>query len=242
MADGAKHYQGIYSDKFVHKKVQCEQGRYITIGDPYKDPGNELPVRWKAKQLRTPHHPENAGGGFFGLMGKPFIYMPDRYAAQLSYTKSQPFASRRLGFGTHDAFKRDEFTHRIRTEQYRDLLKREKRLLRPITQSEIEAARRRAILAEEAAAIKRAEVGLAPPNYLYDIGKSRETPFDARLARDAFYNPLHARQREPRYGPYRTSSADIGHGAWKAPPVEHHAKAHATRTFYTHGHFQIGDI
>lgn len=31
--------------------------------------------------------------------------------------------SRKLGFGTHDAANRDEFTSHIRTEQYRELLK-----------------------------------------------------------------------------------------------------------------------
>ena len=62
-------------------------------------------------------------------MGKAFDYMPDRYVEQLPYGKREPYDQRKLGFGTHDASKRDEFTQRIRTEQYRDLLKREKRLM-----------------------------------------------------------------------------------------------------------------
>lgn len=257
MDDVSKHHAGMYSDKFFHKKViepsragsftsptqiQCDQGRYITIGDPYKDPSRRLPGRWKAKQMGTARCPENAGGGYFGLMGQPFIYVPDRYEEQMPYAKAQPLASRKLAFGTHDASKRDEFTHRMRTEQYRELLKREKRLLRPISEAELTCSRHRLARAESAAAIERSRVGLDPPAHLYDIGKARETPFDLRLKRDAFYNAIDARTREPRLGPYRTASHDIGQGAWKAPRPEHHGKSHATRTFYNHGHLDVGDI
>lgn len=39
------------------------------------------------------------------------------------YTKNQPLDTRKLGFGSHNAKNRDEFTLHIRTEQYRELLK-----------------------------------------------------------------------------------------------------------------------
>ena len=44
------------------------------------------------------------------------------------YTKNQPLDSRKLGFGSHNAKNRDEFTLHIRTEQYRELLKVRDRL------------------------------------------------------------------------------------------------------------------
>ena len=44
------HLGGMYADKFIHKNIQCEAGRYITIGDKYVDKAVVLPARWKQKQ------------------------------------------------------------------------------------------------------------------------------------------------------------------------------------------------
>ena len=218
----------MYSDKFIHKKIQCEGGRYITIGDPYKDTDKAVPERWKKKQLSVPCNPENAGGGYFGLMGRPFIYVPDRYAAQVPYAKSQPFEQRRLGFGSHDASKRDEFTHRIRADQYRELLKRDKRLL---VQPQIPP-----ILEKDDEAYElRKKAGLEEPKHLYDIGKTRETPFNPKVSRDAFYDG-----RMTRRGPYRTASQDVGdHSFSSIKQEERFGKNHSTNAFYSKGH--IGD-
>ena len=123
------HPGGMYSDKFTHPKLHCEAGRYISIGDPYVAEAEKRPGRWKEKQMGTTMYPKNAGNGYFGNMGKPFEYMPDKYVESLPYAKSQPYDQRKLGFGTHDASKRDEYTQAIKTEQYRDLLRREKRIL-----------------------------------------------------------------------------------------------------------------
>ena len=79
--------------------------------------------------MGTTMYPKNAGNGYFGNMGKPFMYMPDKYVEQLPYAKTQPYDTRKLGFGTHDASKRDEFTDRVRTARHGDLLKREKSIL-----------------------------------------------------------------------------------------------------------------
>merc|ERR1719164_339495 len=136
------HRGGMYADKFIHKNIQCEAGRYITIGDKYVDKAVVLPARWKEKQFEAPHFPMNAGDGFFGHGGKPFLYMPDAYTEQLPYNKTQPQDKRKLGFGTKDAFKADEFTQRIRTEQYRDLLKREQRLMKASDARSVEEMRR----------------------------------------------------------------------------------------------------
>jgi hypothetical protein len=55
--------------------------------------------------------------GYFGYGGKSFVYSSDQYAENVPYTKLQPHDKRKLGFGTHDAHKRDEFTQSIRTQQ-----------------------------------------------------------------------------------------------------------------------------
>lgn len=45
------HNAGLYSDRFNHKNLQCENGRYNWIGVKYKDPDRALPGRWKEKQF-----------------------------------------------------------------------------------------------------------------------------------------------------------------------------------------------
>ena len=131
--------------------------------------------------MGTTMYPKNAGNGYFGNMGKPFMYMPDKYVEQLPYAKTQPYDTRKLGFGTHDASKRDEFTDRVRTEQYRDLLKREKRILQRNEQKrgglaeQIRKAHKK--LAEAAVEEERQRAcGLSAAPFLYDIAEKRNSP------------------------------------------------------------------
>ncbi|KAJ1455206.1 hypothetical protein M885DRAFT_554898 [Pelagophyceae sp. CCMP2097] len=231
----------MYADKFIHKNVQTENGRYVTIGDPYKQDKDHRPPRWRGSQMAVPGHPKNDIDGYF----KGLVYVPDKYVEQLPYTKTQPFAERKRGFGTHDAKKRDEFTQRIRTEQYRDLLKREKRLLaRGVVDVKLRD-KVAAMLAEGgvSAAEERKKVNLDAPRHLYDVGRSRETAFDSHLHSDHFYNTFEARKREMRRGGMKTASQDIGEGAWAVkPPTNEHGRSHATRTFYSRGHIEVQDI
>lgn len=239
------HGAGMYADKFIHKNVQCENGRYVTIGDPYKGDKDVRPPRWREKQMSVPGHPENSGGGYFGLMGRAFDYMPDKYVEQLPYAKTQPFGDRKLGFGTHDASKRDEFTQRIRTEQYRDLLKREKRLIAKNVALDKSIAARISAMQDSSKVQEqdeRLKVGLDAPRHLYDIGRSRNTEFDPHMTSDRFYNTHEARKREKRRGNQRTASQDVGSGAWAIKAVTGHGRSHATRTFYNRGHIEIRDV
>jgi len=241
-----QHGAGMYADKFLHKNIQCENGRYVTIGDPYKGDKDVRPPRWRAKQLTVVHRPENSGGGYFGLMGRAFDYMPDKYVEQLPYAKTQPFGDRKNGFGSHDASKRDEFTQRIRTEQYRDLLKREKRMLGRGKHLGAKIAARIEAMnegAKEQEKMERVKVGLDAPKHLYDIGRSRNTNFDPHMHADRFYNTHEARKREKRRGQQRTASMDIGDGVWAVKPVPTtHARSHSTRAFYNRGHIEVHDI
>lgn len=239
------HLSGMYSDKFFHPRMQTDGGRYITIGDPYKEVSHDIPARWKKKQMQAPMYPQNSGGGYFGLMGKAFDYMPDRYVEQLPYGKREPYDQRKLGFGTHDASKRDEFTQRIRTEQYRDLLKREKRLMDKHgghIDARIKAAHKK--LAEQAKLDEeeRKKANLDAPKHLYDIGRSRETKFDPKQSRDRFYNARKARVGEMRRGGWRSASQEIGVGAWAQARTEHFGRSHATRSFYSNSHLEVQDI
>ena len=194
--------------------------------------------------MMVPGKPGNAGGGYFGLMGRAFDYMPDKYVEQLPYGKREPYNTRKLGFGTHDASKRDEFCQRIRTEQYRDLLKREKRLIRggKALEHRIKEAHAKLDAERQKSESLRAAVGLDAPQHLYDVGRSRETKFDPKMHRDKFYNTHTAHKREMRRGGYRTASQDYGDGAWAVQRQEHFGRSHATRAFYTQSHLEVQDI
>ena len=61
-------------------------------------------------------------------MFKRMEYKGETYVDQYGYRKEQPIESRKMGFGSHDASKRSEFTLTRRTEQYREQLKAEKLL------------------------------------------------------------------------------------------------------------------
>jgi len=234
------HRGGMYADKFIHKNVQTEAGRYITIGDKYVDKAVVLPARWKEKQFAVPQLPENAGEGYFGYGGKAFTYQPDHYTEQLPYTKTQPQDRRKLGFGTHDAFKADEFTQRIRTEQYRDLLKREKRTMQ--AQDDTSRAAMHAIRkAKEAEDAARPFVhGKKEIEHLYDVGRNIHTEHNARVPRDQFYTLDEAQRMPRRMGPYRTMAMDIGEGHWavKLQPPQHGQNHVMANTFYDRSHIR----
>lgn len=56
-------------------------------------------------------------------------YMPDGYKEVNKYITTQPLDKRKRGFGTKDAHRRDEFANAIRTEQYRESINKEKRMM-----------------------------------------------------------------------------------------------------------------
>lgn len=116
------------TDRIIDIKGEREK-RYISIGDPYKDVREALPSRWKKKQFDCVRRPMNAGHGFFGYNGKAFTYVPQKFQEVKLYVTDQPLAGRKLGFGMRDVMKRDEFCNSIRTEQYRDTLRAEQRIM-----------------------------------------------------------------------------------------------------------------
>lgn len=193
----------MYTTKFQNKNVAVDNGRYITVGDPYVDTKDKVPSRWKEKQFVVPQLPKNAGGeGCFGA----FTYQGDKYLEQRPYLAIEPSNKRKLGFGTHDASRRDEFSQTIRTEQYRETLRKEIRrspaVVLPSSQS----------LAQGSS--KQFVAGKVEIRHLYDVGTNLHTEFDPKSARDQFYNMNHGYEHEKRMGNFRTASQDIGDGAW----------------------------
>jgi hypothetical protein len=68
---------------------------------------------------------------------------PDPYKSQVKYLDTQPPDKRNKGFGSGDAFKTDEFTNVIRTETYREQLRREKAIMNARMRKQIEKEEKR---------------------------------------------------------------------------------------------------
>ena len=51
------HHPGMYADRFTHKNLQTEKGRYNWLGDKYTDPNRDRPGRFKNKQVERPRAP-----------------------------------------------------------------------------------------------------------------------------------------------------------------------------------------
>ena len=184
----------MYSTKVFNAKVAES---YLNIGDPYSKQAL-ADGRVKGRQFLT--NPSRTGqlAGYFS----PFSYATDSYQDSNAYIVTQPRDQRKLGFGTHDANRRDEFTLDIRAKQYRQLMVQEKNW-------EKDCIRRREERAHSAPAgpvsdsatmassdsLDRLASGFhfqtAIPALQYDIGRSSAgvTPDCAKCERDTFYCP-----------------------------------------------------
>lgn len=221
---------GIYTIKTQNKNLNtCSN---ISIGDPYQDPHRRSKVnsRFTGKQLLS-NPPKNTSGnvGFF----EKYSYSSNAYIDRTQFLKGQPFDRRKLGFGSHDAARRDEFTTTVRTEQYRQQLATEaKSYDAKKTGSQPDA--------EPAPEEKGFPANLKETKYLYDIGRSQFTDFDPKSSRDTFYNALtcKSRTRPPRRtGGYWLSSAETGAGVAEMEmekPTHGHIKT--TKNFYDRSH------
>jgi hypothetical protein len=203
---------GFYSTKMPHKNVLTGGTGYISVGDPYKGAKNDSPARYKGKQMMVGPLPSI-----------PFSYASDMYQDKSGYVKTQPLDQRKLGFGSHNASCRDEFTTTIRTEQYREQLKTEKNVkpMPPKSRKPLpnQSPRAKIKLIPESPGSPTGAAdfpsGLTPCKHLYDIGRNLETNFDPRSPTDTFYNALQCKSRargNRRTGGYWLSSQDVGEG------------------------------
>merc|ERR1711998_625579 len=103
---------------------QFSTSTYITLADPYMKKGTML-SRYKKKQFQT--NPARKGRVKEALFGKafPFLADGDKFNDKTTYLKTQPRETRKKGFLSSDAFKADEFSNTLRTNQYRWALGRE---------------------------------------------------------------------------------------------------------------------
>jgi len=159
---------------------------YLNIGDPYvKTQAQE--GRIKGKQFMT--NPSKVGQlqGYFA----PFQYATDTYQDSNKYIVTQPRDARKLGFGTHDANRRDEFTLDIRAKQYREAIhswntsesRQPRAQTAPVSQSS--KTQHKDSLDEFSGKYFQANI----PKLQYEIGRAKTgvTPACSKCKHDTFY-------------------------------------------------------
>eukprot|EP00752_Nemacystus_decipiens_P016253 g14533.t1 len=206
--------------------VQPDSLLFISVGDPYKEL-RRLPGRWKGKQFQT----EGCAVTSLKITNGMITQDTDRY------TKTQPLNKRQLGFGTRDAFKRGEFTAAIRTEQYREMLRQEQRLMDAArdTKAEQETVARAKV---KHASTRTFVEGKEEIKYLYDVGRKLQNDFNPYRKHDSFYD-FH-KEKGKRMGPYRTMAMDIGNLAWDhRPTAPEFGPIGHIKNFYDRSHLAV---
>jgi len=185
--------QRMYSSRRFHSKGTDS---YLSIGDPYDKP-HGVETRFKSRQFQTCPPKEGQLDGYF----EKFKYYSDVYQDTNLYRLTQPRQGRRLGFGSFDAARRDEFTLDLRAQQYKDLLEKEKTFHKKYLKdrmdrdSQLKSASapgdtlpsidEKGALAAAGASFFQTQV----PVSLYDIGKEGvgTTPICNKCPRETFY-------------------------------------------------------
>jgi hypothetical protein len=150
--------------------------------------------------------PNNAENGNFGKL----TYAPSVFKESNMYLSTQPLEKRVKGFGSHDASRRDEFTSSVRTEQYRQSIRKETQAL-PHTDLVLEDELDRAQSAPSSPAMLMSASGTLRRETLYDIGRTKVTEFDPKSTKDRFYK---SGGKDRQLGTYQPSSTIIGNSAW----------------------------
>ncbi|GFH59154.1 hypothetical protein CTEN210_15630 [Chaetoceros tenuissimus] len=207
----------MYSTKTIHKNYGTP---FCSINDPYKSSIEALPSRWQKKQMSTRRYPLK--NGFFTEL--EYYEEPYKEIAEV-YSKTQPLDKRKLGFGSHDAFKPAEFTSTKATERYRHSIMKEKKMLDQHKKKHPETETNLAGLVAEERKPPRDRNGkpLKEPEFLFDIGRTAVNQYTPKQKSDSFYDyPKHApidpklKGKDPvrRLGSHKTMSSIIGEFAW----------------------------
>ena len=183
--------------------------------------------------------PINAENGHFSKT----VYVPEGYKETNKYITTQPLDARKRGFGTKDAHRRDEFSNNIRTEQYREGIRKETELMNQ-NKDKIEArltqllATRAMDTANFGNTMGSTNGGFDYSNKVaqYDIGRNRITPFDPKSIKDTYYT--FQDDRPKRYGTStKPVSCDMGASAWDVhyQPPSHGGKS-LVKNFFDKSH------
>jgi hypothetical protein len=168
---------------------------YISIGDNYGKKADSDP-RLLGKQFSHFFPTSGIAGArpnnsMFDREHK-WLYGGEKYVDRTMYLKTQPPDTRKKGFYSSDARRRDEFTLDIETEKWRERIRKEmafaehfaKRAEAELTDEE------KARFAELEAMGKEAR-WTHGPEFLFDLGKEATggtTPYEMKDARDTWYS------------------------------------------------------
>jgi hypothetical protein len=231
-------------------KNMMDNNAYITVGDPFSDrtanPFRQGKKGEKLTPFQTKIIPVNAENGHFAKI----VYVPEGYKETNKYITTQPLDSRKRGFGTKDAHRRDEFSNNIRTEQYRTTIRKEIEILNK-NKDKVEA-RLTQLLATKAMeetnnmANTRSSTGSADGFFdysqrvsQYDIGRNRITPFDPKSIKDTYYK-FNDEQGKRLGQSGRPVSCDLGLNSWDVhyQPPSHGGKS-LVKNFFDKSHLGV---
>jgi hypothetical protein len=232
----------MYNSKRLNTKL-VDNNAYITIGDPYHDPKQNMFRQDDPKAKKTSEkpfasklRPMNAENGNFSKL----IYIPSAFKETNGYLQTQPLDKRpkEFAFGSHDASRRDEFSSTIATEQYRQTLRTEnkytKKHMNPDVLDNLQDTGFQIIEPK----MMLSASGTMRRECLYDIGRTKVTEFDPKSTRDRFYKTVS--DREKNTGSYRPTSTVIGDAAWETeykPP--RHGAASLVKNFFDNSHLKV---
>jgi len=197
---------------------------FVTLGDPYGKKG-QLLSRYKKKQFQT--NPAKKGRTKDTMFGRAFPYLADgdKFNDKQTYLKTQPRENRKKGFLSSDAFKADEFSNTLRTNQYRWQLGREAAFNKMHQENNKKRDEGRAqtapgssrgfdpsdLVVPKAKELGKIQKSLETPNFLFDIGKGNYvTPFDQKLSRENWYQANRDKKGTRNLGDWLPSSYEIG--------------------------------
>uniref|UniRef100_A0A7S3EYS5 Flagellar associated protein n=1 Tax=Haptolina ericina TaxID=156174 RepID=A0A7S3EYS5_9EUKA len=167
---------------------------YVSIGDPYAKKAEADP-RLKGKQFSAEFPKEGLGGArpinsLFEREHK-WLFGGEKYKDRTTYLQTQPRETRKKGFDSTDASRRDEFTLDIETQKWRERISTEMLFAERFAkhQEETMSPEERAMLATLAAEPERRWTH--GPKYLFDLGKEAAggtTPYEMKDGRDTWYS------------------------------------------------------
>ena len=195
---------------------------YISIGDPYAKK-SQSDDRMKGRQFISQYPKRGLGGAaekacYFDRQF-PSLFIGEKYVDRTMYLKTQPPDTRKNGFGSSDAKRRDEFSNDVEVNKWRERIKNEMEFVSRF-------ASQHAGDEEEAAPMeKRWTHG---PEFSFDVGKETAggvTPYQMKDERDTWYSKERLKEFRdgvPFTGSVKLSSYAVGdnlqgYSAWSKP-------------------------